>query len=298
MGVHLRRCDDVRRARASGVDRRRCARVGRRSPSMRARRACISVNANIWASISVNTHTPPTRRRARHGDARRRPLDPARAIDAADARRDDRRRPRRGPGRGRRRGRRRDDAKGRTRIARDGDDRGDGKTARAVAPGRARGRGDRAREDGDDDGKRAGWDEGSARAGAGACGDGGGGRERRTGDVRGVPGRVRAADDDEVWARVLCAVFAGGATAQLAVSDVSEKGDKVVVRAGLSVSGAGRARGGGGISFRSRRVSCLDRECTLCVISKMDPSFVHALTPSVMRFSKAANCSLVESSRV
>ena len=60
--------------------------------------------------------------------------------------------------------------------------------------------------------------------------------------VRGVPGRLRERDDDEVWTRVLRAVRASGDRAQRDVPDVSEKGDEGAVSSRVSVS-PGAARG-------------------------------------------------------
>ena len=95
-----------------------------------------------------------------------------------------------------------------------------------------------------------------ARAGGGAGGGGARGddddeggddgereREReRARTVRGVPGRLRERDDDEVWTRVLRAVRASGDRAQRDVPDVSEKGDEGAVSSRVSVS-PGRREG-------------------------------------------------------
>jgi hypothetical protein len=68
-------------------------------------------------------------------------------------------------------------------------------------------------------------------------------REReRARTVRGVPGRLRERDDDEVWTRVLRAVRASGDRAQRDVPDVSEKGDEGAVSSRVSVS-PGRREG-------------------------------------------------------
>ena len=70
-------------------------------------------------------------------------------------------------------------------------------------------------------------------------------RERERGrarTVRGVPGRLRERDDDEVWTRVLRAVRASGDRAQRDVPDVSEKGDEGAVSSRVSVS-PGRREG-------------------------------------------------------